>query len=66
MMWDPAELGYIATVAAYQLATGQITAEEGQMIDAGEAGTYEVLADGEVQYNKPLMFTAENIDDFDF
>ncbi|GGC15981.1 autoinducer 2 ABC transporter substrate-binding protein [Cellulomonas carbonis] len=66
MMWDPAELGYIATVAAHQLVTGEITAEEGQMIDAGEAGTYEVLADGEVQYNKPLMFTADNIDDFDF
>lgn len=66
MMWDPAELGYIATVAAHQLVTGEITAEEGQVIDAGSAGTYEVLADGEVQYNKPLMFTAENIDDFDF
>ena len=66
MMWDPAELGYIATVAAYQLATDEITAEEGTVIDAGEAGTYEVLKDGEVQYNKPLMFTAENIDDFDF
>lgn len=66
MMWDPAELGYIATIAAYQLVTGEITAEEGTVIDAGSAGTYEVLADGEVQYNKPLMFTAENIDDFDF
>lgn len=66
MMWDPAELGYIATVAAYQLVTGEITAEEGTMIDAGDAGTYEVLKDGEVQYNKPLMFTAENIDDYDF
>lgn len=66
MMWDPAELGYVATVAAHQLVTGEITAEEGAVIDAGPAGTYEVLADGEVQYNKPLMFTPDNIDDFDF
>lgn len=66
MMWDPAELGYVATVAAYQLVTGEITAEKGTMIDCGAAGTYEVLDDGEVQYNKPLMFTADNIDDFDF
>lgn len=66
MMWDPAELGYIATVAAYQLVTGEITGAEGDVVDAGDAGTYEVLANGEVQYNKPLMFTADNIDDYDF
>lgn len=66
MMWDPAELGYIATVAAAQLAEGKITAEEGQVIDAGKAGKYTVGADGEVLYDKPLMFTAENIDDYDF
>jgi rhamnose transport system substrate-binding protein len=65
-LWDPAELGYIATVAAYQLATGEITAEEGQVIDAGDAGQYTVGKDGEVLYDKPLMFTADNIDDYDF
>lgn len=66
MMWDPAELGYIATVAAAQLAEGKITASKGSKIDAGKAGTYEVLENGEVQYNKPLMFTADNIDDYSF
>lgn len=66
MMWDPAELGYIATVAAAQLAEGKITAEEGQVIDAGKAGKYTVGKDGEVLYDKPLMFTPENIDDYDF
>jgi rhamnose transport system substrate-binding protein len=66
MMWDPAELGYIATVAAAQLAKGTITAQKGTKIDAGKAGTYEILDNGEVQYNKPLMFTADNIDDYNF
>ena len=66
MMWDPAELGYVATVAAAQLAEGKITAEKGQKIDAGKAGTYEVGEAGEVLYNKPLMFTADNIDDYNF
>jgi rhamnose transport system substrate-binding protein len=65
-LWDPTELGYIATVAAFQLATGVITAEEGQVIDAGKAGKYTVGKDGEVLYDKPLMFTADNIDDYDF
>ena len=66
MIWDPAELGYIATIAAYQLATGKITATEGTKIDAGAAGIYVVLKDGEVQYNKPLMLTKDNIDKYDF
>ncbi len=66
MVWDPAELGYIATIAAYQLATGKITATEGTKIDAGAAGTYVVLKDGEVDYNKPLMLTKDNIDNYSF
>jgi hypothetical protein len=65
-LWDPAELGYVATAAASQLAAGKITAAEGQVIDAGAAGKYTVGKDGEVQYNKPLMFTKDNIDDFDY
>ena len=65
-LWDPAELGYVATIAAYQLVTGEITTDPGTVIDAGDAGQYTVLEGGEVQYNKPLMFTADNIDDFDF
>jgi rhamnose transport system substrate-binding protein len=65
-LWDPAELGYVASVAAYQLATGEIEGKEGDTIDAGDAGTYTVGKDGEVLYDKPLMFTADNIDDYDF
>lgn len=65
-LWDPAELGYVATMAAYQLATGKITAQEGQVVDAGSAGKYTVGKQGEVDYNKPLIFTADNIDKYQF
>ncbi len=65
-LWDPAELGYVATTAASQLAAGKITAAEGQVIDAGAAGKYTVGKDGEVQYNKPLVFTKDNIDKFSY
>jgi len=65
-LWDPAELGYVATVAAFQLATGVIKGEEGETIDAGPAGTYTIGKDGEVLYDKPLIFTADNIDDYSF
>jgi rhamnose transport system substrate-binding protein len=66
MMWDPAELGYVATVAAAQLAEGKINTTKGTKIDCGKAGTYEVGEGGEVLYNKPLMFTADNIDQYSF
>ena len=66
MMWDPAELGYVATVAAAQLAEGKIDTAKGTKIDCGKAGTYEVGDNGEVLYNKPLMFTADNIDQYNF
>jgi rhamnose transport system substrate-binding protein len=48
------------------LATGKITAAEGQVVDAGAAGSYTVGKDGEIAYDKPLVFTADNIDQFDF
>jgi rhamnose transport system substrate-binding protein len=66
MMWDPAELGYIATAAADELTKGKITGKEGDVVDAGRHGKYTVGKDGEVDYNKPLIFTADNIDKYDF
>jgi rhamnose transport system substrate-binding protein len=65
-LWDPEELGYVATVVAQQLAEGKITADEGTKVDAGEAGSYTIGKDGELQYNKPIIFTSQNIGDFDF
>ena len=66
MMWDPAELGYIATVAADELVKGTITGKEGDIVDAGAAGKYTVGKNGEIDYNKPLIFTAANIDKYQF
>lgn len=65
-LWDPIELGKLATVVAYQLATGEIKGEPGEEIDAGDLGTYTVTEDHEVNYDKPLIFTPDNIDDYDY
>jgi len=65
-LWDPAELGYVATMTAYQLATGEITSDEGQVVKAGTAGEFTIGKDGEMLYNKALIFTPENIGDYDF
>ena len=65
-LWDPIELGKLATIVAYQLVTGEITTDEGQTIDAGDLGEFTVGANGEVNYDKPIIFTADNIDDYDY
>jgi rhamnose transport system substrate-binding protein len=65
-LWDPKELGYMATYAAHQLLTGELKTAEGSTFTAGKAGTFKVLADGEIDYDKPIIFTPKNIDQYSF
>ena len=65
-LWNPADLGYLATYAAAALANGDITGEEGDSFEAGDLGEFEVGADGVVLLGEPFTFTADNIGDFDF
>lgn len=65
-LWNPADLGYLASYAAKALIEGDITGEEGDSFDAGKLGEYEVGADGVVLLGDPFVFDAENIGDFDF
>lgn len=65
-LWNPGDLGYLATFAAQALVDGDITGEEGDSFEAGDLGTFEVGADGTVLLGEPFTFDASNIDDFDF
>ncbi|GAA1807318.1 rhamnose ABC transporter substrate-binding protein [Nesterenkonia flava] len=65
-LWNPEDLGYLAAWAAHALATGEIEGNEGDTFEAGRLGEYTVGEDGEVLLGDPFVFTAENIDDFDF
>ncbi|WP_084685361.1 substrate-binding domain-containing protein [Nonomuraea coxensis] len=65
-LWNPADLGYLASYAAAALASGQITGAEGETFKAGKLGEYPVGAKGEVLLGKPTVFDRSNIDDFDF
>ncbi|HWM05536.1 MAG TPA: rhamnose ABC transporter substrate-binding protein [Actinophytocola sp.] len=65
-LWDPAELGYLAAYAAAALASGQISGAEGEKFEAGKLGDYTIGKDGEIILGPPTVFTADNIDDFDF
>jgi rhamnose transport system substrate-binding protein len=65
-LWNPGDLGYLATYAAAALVDGDISGEEGDTFEAGELGEFEVGADGVVLLGEPFTFTADNIGDFDF
>jgi rhamnose transport system substrate-binding protein len=65
-LWNPADLGYLATHAAAALAAGDLTGEEGETFSAGRLGEFTVGADGEVLLGEPFVFDESNIADFDF
>jgi rhamnose transport system substrate-binding protein len=44
-LWSFVDLGYLTYYAAYALATGEITAEEGQTFDAGRMGSFTIEQD---------------------
>lgn len=65
-LWNPTDLGYLATQAAAALAAGDLTGEEGETFTAGRLGEFTVGADGEVLLGEPYVFDESNIADFDF
>jgi len=65
-LWDPQELGYVAAQLAHQLVCGETEVVEGESFTAGKAGDFTYGVDGEVVYGRPLVFTPENMDDYDF
>ena len=65
-LWNPEDLGALATYAAAALANGDITGEEGDSFEAGDLGEFEVGPDATVLLGEPFTFNADNIGDFDF
>jgi rhamnose transport system substrate-binding protein len=65
-LWNPRDLGYLATYATNALATGEIEGNAGDTFEAGELGEYTVEEGGTVLLGDPFVFNADNIDDFDF
>ncbi|RCS60388.1 rhamnose ABC transporter substrate-binding protein [Microbacterium sp. JB110] len=65
-LWNPEDLGTLATYAAGALVSGDITGAEGDTFAAGDLGEFTVGADGVVLLGDPFVFDADNIGDFDF
>lgn len=64
VLWNTGDLGYLTVRAAAALASGTLKAGD-QELDAGRLGQVKVEGD-QILLGKILVFTKENIDDFDF
>jgi rhamnose transport system substrate-binding protein len=65
-LWNPADLGYLAAYAAVELASGSINGAAGQTFTAGKLGKFTVGADNTVLLGAPYVFSASNINNFNF
>lgn len=63
-IWNPIDLGYSATVLAYQLATDAAEATPGAEIPMGRMGTLKLDDNTEGAMADPFVYDASNIDDF--
>ena len=63
-LWDPSNLGYMATYAAHLIHTGQLKVTPGATFKAGSIGTFTVSEGAVSYYNRPLIFTKENVSQF--
>jgi ABC-type sugar transport system substrate-binding protein len=67
VLWNPIDHGYLTVQAAYALASGKISKDTA--FTAGRLGEYTPSADSIsllITLSKPLVFTADNINQFDF
>jgi rhamnose transport system permease protein len=64
VLWNTLDLGYLTVLASEAVANGKLKAGV-PFLDAGRLGRIDIHGD-EVMLGKPFIFTAENIDKFDF
>jgi rhamnose transport system substrate-binding protein len=65
-IWDPAKLGYLSVYVAKAALDGTLKNTPGAKVKAGSLGEFTVGKDGEIVYGRPLIFTKDNIDQFNF
>ncbi|MER3389771.1 MAG: substrate-binding domain-containing protein [Microcella sp.] len=66
LLWDPADMGRIASCLGDAIISGTIVAEPGAEFDCGEFGSRVILDDGSVIAGDLISFTAANVAEFDF
>ena len=66
ILWNPANLGYLAAYAAVYMASKKITGATGQSFTAGKLGKYTIGADNTVLLGPPTVFNSSNVNSFNF
>jgi rhamnose transport system substrate-binding protein len=66
ILWNPANLGYLAAYAAVNLASKKITNAQGQTFTAGKLGKYTIGAGHTILLGPPTVFNSANINNFNF
>lgn len=65
-LWSPLDEGYLAAYLSVALATGKTEAKEGALFDVPGLGSRTIGANRIVITGPPTVFTAANIDNFNF
>ncbi|WP_092277576.1 MULTISPECIES: rhamnose ABC transporter substrate-binding protein [unclassified Duganella] len=63
-IWNPIDLGYAATYAAYEFVQKRPTAHPGGSISAGRMGAIAIDANGEGAMAPPFTYDKSNVDKF--
>ncbi|WP_229256470.1 rhamnose ABC transporter substrate-binding protein [Duganella lactea] len=63
-IWNPIDLGYAATYAAYDFVKKQPGAQAGGSISAGRMGSIAIDANGEAAMAPPFTYNKGNVDQF--
>lgn len=63
-IWNPVDLGYSAAYIAYELASGNATAEAGSTISIGRVGEITLDDNLEAGMSDPFIYDESNIDEF--
>lgn len=64
VLWDVKKLGYMAAYAGHLIKTGKLKVAQGATFTAGSVGTFSVEAGNVANYNKPIIFTEQNISQY--
>jgi hypothetical protein len=65
VLWNPVDLGYAATYVMRAIVDGEFAPGD-TSVSAGKLGDLQVVNGSEVLLGAPFIYTAENINDFDF
>jgi len=65
VLWNPVDLGYLTVCVAKDLVEGRFD-PHGQQADGRRLGQVQVRKRGEIVLGDPVVFTKDNIDNYDF